>query len=71
MIYKVLYQELPDEIPVRERTKSLYVEADSVKEVRQKLGRQNYKINIEFIQPLDTAHLDYEKQAEHFTVENV
>ncbi len=30
MIFKVLYQELEDEVPVRERTKSLYIEAESV-----------------------------------------
>lgn len=39
MIFKVLYQEVPDEVPVRERTKSLYIEAESVREVRK-----NYKI---------------------------
>lgn len=69
MIFKVLYQELPDEIPVRERTKSLYIEADSERNVRQKLADRNY--NIEFIQKLDDAHLEYEKQSELFEVESV
>lgn len=69
MIFKVLYQDLPDEIPVRERTNSLYIEADSEREVRQKLADRNY--NIEFIQVLDEAHLTYEKQSEHFELENV
>lgn len=69
MIYKVLYQEIADEIPVRERTKSLYIEADSVREVRQKLNDRNY--NIEFIQELDEAHLNYEKQSETFELENI
>ncbi|HLR07796.1 MAG TPA: DNA-directed RNA polymerase subunit epsilon [Bacillota bacterium] len=69
MIYKVLYQEHSEEIPVRERTKSLYIEAESERDVRQKLDDRNY--NIEFIQPLDPTHLAYEKQSEDFTLETV
>ncbi|WP_085992525.1 DNA-dependent RNA polymerase subunit epsilon [Oceanobacillus senegalensis] len=70
MIFKILYQEIPDEIPVRERTKCLYVEAETVREVRQVLIDKGYNINIEYIQQLDSAHLDYEKQSEKFKVEN-
>lgn len=69
MIYKVLYQEYPDEAPVREWTKTLYVEADSVREVRQKLIDKN--INIEFIQELTDTHLAFEKQTEQFDLESV
>lgn len=69
MIFKVLYQEEPGEIPVRERTKSLYIEAESVRDVRNKLSDRN--INIEYIQQLDEAHLEYEKQSEEFQLENV
>lgn len=69
MIFKVLYQDLPNEAPVRERTKSLYVEADSKREVRQKLSDKNY--NIEFIQALNEAHLNYEKKSDQFMMENV
>ena len=69
MIYKVLYQENEDEVPVRERTKALYIEADSVREVRRKLSDRNY--NIEYIQELDEAHLNYEKQSEDFKLENI
>lgn len=69
MIFKVLYQDLQNEAPVRERTMSIYVEAETVREVREKLKDRNY--NIEFIQPLDSAHLTYEKQSENFKVENV
>ncbi|MFD2628236.1 DNA-dependent RNA polymerase subunit epsilon [Oceanobacillus kapialis] len=68
MIYKVLYQELRDEIPVRERTKSAYVEADSMREVRSRLSEKKY--NIEYIHVLDEAHLEYEKQSESFKLEN-
>lgn len=69
MIFKVLYQDLPNEAPVRERTKSLYVEADSKREVRKKLFDKSF--NIEFIQALDEAHLSYEKQSDHYKLENV
>lgn len=69
MVYKILYQELPDEAPVRERTETLYVKAQSVRDVRQKL--QNKNINIEFIQHLTELHLDYEKQSENFVLESV
>lgn len=69
MIFKVLYQESSLEVPIRERTKSMFVEAESVREVRQKLAERSY--NIELIQPLDEAHLEYEKQSEHFSVEQL
>ena len=39
MIYKVYYQENAVEVPVRENTKSLYVEADSEREVRATIKR--------------------------------
>lgn len=69
MIFKVLYQDLPDEVPVRESTKCLYIEAESVRDVRSKLQDRNY--NIEFINALDEAHLAYEQKSEHFILENV
>lgn len=69
MIYKVLYQELHGEVPVRERTQSLYLEAESERDVRKKLS--NRKINIEFIHELDEAHLEYEKQSANFELENI
>lgn len=69
MIFKVLYQESLDEFPVRERTKSLYIEAESIREVRKKLVDSAY--NIEFIQPLHEAHLEYEQKSNEFIVEEV
>ncbi|SDJ75483.1 DNA-dependent RNA polymerase subunit epsilon [Sediminibacillus albus] len=69
MVYKVLYQELPREVPVRERTKSLYFEADTERDVRRVLANRN--INIEFIQQLDEPHLNYEKQSPDFEVESL
>ncbi|QGH34372.1 DUF1447 family protein [Gracilibacillus salitolerans] len=67
MIYKVLYQENASEIPVREHTKSLYIEATSEREVRDSLKEK--QINIEFIQLLSEAHLQYEQQSPFFKVE--
>ncbi|WP_405100639.1 DNA-dependent RNA polymerase subunit epsilon [Oceanobacillus sp. FSL H7-0719] len=69
MIFKVLYQEVQSEVPVRERTKSLYIEAESVRDVRNKLNEKNY--NIEYIQELDEAHLNYEKQSPSFELESI
>lgn len=69
MIFKVLYQELGNEVPVRERTKALYIEGESEQDIRKKLAERNY--NIELIQHVSGAHLEYEKQSENFVLENV
>ncbi|MCL6588081.1 MAG: DNA-dependent RNA polymerase auxiliary subunit epsilon family protein [Anoxybacillus sp.] len=66
MIFKVFYQENLNEVPVREKTKTLYIEALSERDVRQKLKERNF--NIEYIQPLEGAHLEYEKQNPNFSV---
>lgn len=66
MIFKVLYQENLYEVPVREHTKVLYIKGESTREVRQKLADR--KINIEYVQPLDEAHLEYEQKNEDFKV---
>lgn len=67
MIYKVYYQENPLEVPVRENTKSLYIEASSEREVRFALKDRNY--NVEFVQLLEGNHLTYEQANENFIVE--
>lgn len=70
MIYKVYYQDSKSEMPVREKTKSMYMEADNDRAVRKLLKDQ--QINIEFIQLLEGAYLEYEKESEHFKLqENV
>jgi DNA-dependent RNA polymerase auxiliary subunit epsilon len=66
MIFKVFYQENPDEVPVREKTKTLYIEAESEREVRQKLRGRT--MNIKYTQPLEGAHLEYEKKNPDFKV---
>jgi DNA-dependent RNA polymerase auxiliary subunit epsilon len=66
MIYKVFFQKKADEVPVRENTDSIYVEAASEREVRKLLKNRNY--NIEFIQPVEGAFLEYERNSENFKV---
>ncbi|AUZ26237.1 MULTISPECIES: RNA polymerase subunit omega 1 [Bacillus] len=66
MIYKVFYQEKAEEVPVREKTDSLYIEGVSERDVRTKLKEK--KFNIEFITPVDGAFLEYEQQSENFKV---
>ncbi|MCY9041941.1 RNA polymerase subunit omega 1 [Bacillus inaquosorum] len=66
MIYKVFYQEKADEVPVREKTDSLYIEGVSERDVRTKLKEK--KFNIEFITPVNGAFLKYEQQSENFKV---
>ncbi|HJF32645.1 MAG TPA: DNA-dependent RNA polymerase auxiliary subunit epsilon family protein [Sporosarcina psychrophila] len=69
MIYKVYYQENLLQVPVRENTKSIYVEADSERSVRAKLKDRAY--NIEYVQRLEGIHLEYEQAAPHFELEEV
>ncbi|MDQ0298964.1 DNA-dependent RNA polymerase auxiliary subunit epsilon [Salibacterium salarium] len=69
MIFKVYYQKDFNQIPVRENTDSLFVEAETEREVRLKLADKNY--NIEYIQPVSEDLLKHEKQKEDFKVENL
>ncbi|MFC5558493.1 DNA-dependent RNA polymerase subunit epsilon [Ureibacillus thermophilus] len=68
MIYKVYYQENPEEVPIRENTKSLYLEANSEREVREYL--KDRRILIEYIQLLEGNYLEYEKNSPNFRLEN-
>ncbi|SFG38303.1 DNA-dependent RNA polymerase subunit epsilon [Sporolactobacillus nakayamae] len=69
MIYKVLYQPSRDEVPVREQTGALYLEANDVRDVRKKLADKPY--NVEFIQPLTGKFLDYEQKSAEFKLEKL
>lgn len=69
MIYKIYYQENATQVPIRENTKHLYIEADSEKNVREKLKNREY--NIELIQLLEGQHLKYEQASPHFELEQV
>ncbi|CRK80651.1 DNA-dependent RNA polymerase subunit epsilon [Neobacillus massiliamazoniensis] len=66
MIYKVYYQESIKEVPVREKTKSLYLTGESERDVRSKLADRGY--NIEYVQPVKGAYLQYEQQNEDYKV---
>jgi DNA-dependent RNA polymerase auxiliary subunit epsilon len=66
MIFKVYYQEKITEVPVRENTQTLYVVANSEREVRKKLSDR--PINIERIQSVEGQYLEYERQKEYFEV---
>ncbi|GIN19096.1 MAG TPA: DUF1447 domain-containing protein [Bacillus bacterium] len=68
MIYKVYYQDSLTEMPVRENTKVLFVEAESDLAVRRYL--KDRQINIEFIQMLEGPYLEYEKNSPAFKLEN-
>lgn len=70
MIFKVFYQKSLHEVPVRERTNTLYIEAETQEEVRKKLSDRKY--NIEFVTPLSEEALAYEKENnDDFSLESV
>jgi DNA-dependent RNA polymerase auxiliary subunit epsilon len=69
MIYKVYYQDNMQQVPVRENTKCMYIEADSERSVRKKLSDREY--NIEFIQLLEGQHLEHEQASPYFELEQV
>ncbi len=66
MVYKVYYQEKANEVPVREKTRTIYVEGDSERDVRLKLKNEAY--NIEFVELVKGSYLEYEKQNEQYKV---
>ncbi|WP_147531805.1 DNA-dependent RNA polymerase subunit epsilon [Bacillus marasmi] len=66
MIFKVYFQESNKQVPVREKTKTLYVYGDSERDVRKKLIDKSY--NIEYVQAVEGAFLEYEQKNEDFNV---
>lgn len=66
MIFKVYYQENVTEVAIRENTKTIYVEAESVRQVRHSLKKEPY--NVERVEEISGAYLEYEKQQEDFKV---
>jgi DNA-dependent RNA polymerase auxiliary subunit epsilon len=60
MVFKVYYQERITEVPVRENTKTLYIEGESVRDVRTKIADRGY--NVESVQEVKGAYLNYEQQ---------
>lgn len=66
MIFKVFYQESKKEVPVREKTQTIYVEGESERDIRLKLADKPY--NIEYITAVEGNFLEFEKQREDFNV---
>ncbi|WP_239256473.1 DNA-dependent RNA polymerase subunit epsilon [Listeria ilorinensis] len=66
MIFKVFYQETLTETPVREKTQSLYIEANDEVEVRQLLKEEAF--HIEYVEQLSDKHLEYEKAQPDFSI---
>jgi DNA-dependent RNA polymerase auxiliary subunit epsilon len=66
MIFKVYFQESVTQVPVREKTKAIFVEGESVVDVRIKLADRGY--NIEFVTAVTGNFLEFEKQNEDFKV---
>ncbi|PLT28029.1 DNA-dependent RNA polymerase subunit epsilon [Peribacillus deserti] len=66
MIFKVYYQESASEVPVRESTKTVYVEGESKRDVIKKIADRKY--NIEYVEKVSGNYLDFEKQNEDFNV---
>ncbi|KRN03611.1 DNA-dependent RNA polymerase subunit epsilon [Holzapfeliella floricola] len=67
MIYKVLYQKNTIQNPRRETTQTLYLNATSLVDAREKIEK-NTPYNVEFIQELTGNSLDYEKKSEAFKI---
>ena len=61
MIFKVIYQESKNQIPNREKTQSMFLEAESIIEAREKLAN-NTPYTIELVQEISGAHLEYEQE---------
>ncbi|MEB6196178.1 DNA-dependent RNA polymerase subunit epsilon [Mammaliicoccus sciuri] len=68
-VFKVFYQEDKSEVIVRESTQTKYFEGQTEEQVRRYLSDRNY--NIEFVQKLEGAHLEYEKKSDYFNVETI
>ena len=61
MIFKVMYQPNTTQVPTRENTRTLYLEAKDQIEARALIA-EHTPYNVEYIQELSSAHLDYERE---------
>lgn len=66
MIFKVYFQESNKQVPVREKTKTIYVQGDSERDVRKKIADRQY--NVEYVEAVEGNYYEYEKQKEDFEV---
>lgn len=65
MLFKVTYQPNQFDVPTRETTLSLYMEAENEVEAR-KILQKNTPYNIEYVQPIEGKHLEYERNNPEF-----
>ncbi|MFV5783737.1 DNA-directed RNA polymerase subunit epsilon [Pediococcus acidilactici] len=66
MIFKIYYQESKKEMPRRENTRSLYIEADSQPEAIKRVEDHNPDFNLEQIEVLEGKTLEYEQQGVNY-----
>ncbi|MCM3663256.1 DNA-directed RNA polymerase subunit epsilon [Mesobacillus subterraneus] len=66
MIFKVYFQDSNKQVPVREKTKTIYVQGDSERDVRKKIADRQY--NVEYVEAVEGNYYEYEKQKEDFEV---
>lgn len=62
--FKVFYQENNKEIPVRENTKSMFIESSDKPSVLRYLESKNY--NVEYVQEMNEEYLNFEKKSSDF-----
>ncbi|KXB58540.1 DNA-dependent RNA polymerase subunit epsilon [Gemelliphila asaccharolytica] len=62
--FKVFYQENNKEIPVRENTKSMFIESSDKPSVLRYLESKNY--NVEYVQEMTEEYLNFEKKSSDF-----
>lgn len=69
-VFKVFFQEDLNTRIIREDTQICYIEASTEEEVRKSMKDSNR--NIEFIQALSPAHLEYEQNNnDDFEIESI
>ena len=61
MIFKVIYQEDPHQVPTRESSQSLLIKAEDIIDAREKLA-EHTPYNVEFIEEISDAHLEDERK---------
>ncbi|OQQ85216.1 DNA-directed RNA polymerase subunit epsilon [Ligilactobacillus salivarius] len=66
MTFKVYYQPSKKSNPKRENTHVMYFEAKDEVEARHLVETHFSEYNVEFIEALDEATLEYEKQSVNF-----
>jgi DNA-dependent RNA polymerase auxiliary subunit epsilon len=64
MYFKVYYQDKTNEVPIRENTKILYLEGNSIGDIRRMISHLDY--NVEYVETLKGPYLEYEMNSPNF-----